>query len=54
MLDPFSPDSISVPDPKEELAALKNMSFDQIISTIASDLAHFAISLTAAHQLRVL
>ena len=48
MLDPFSPDSISVPDPKEELAALKNMSFDQIISTIASDLAHFAISLTAA------
>lgn len=48
MIDPFSTDSINVPDPKEELAALKNMSFDQIISTIASDLAHFAISLAAA------
>ena len=48
MFDSFPTDSIAVPDPKEELAALKNMSFDQIISTIATDLAHFAISLTAA------
>ena len=42
-------DSIaSVPNPREELAALKDMSFDQVISTIASDLARFAISLVAA------
>lgn len=38
----------AIPNPAEEIAAFKNMSFDQIISTIASDLAHFAISLTAA------
>lgn len=40
--------SAEVPNPVEELAQFKNMSFDQIINTIVSDLAHFAISLTAA------
>ena len=43
-----SADTTAVPAPKEELSQFKNMSFDQIISTIASDLAHFAISLAAA------
>ena len=38
----------TVPAPKEELSQFKNMSFDQVISTVASDLAHFAISLAAA------
>lgn len=38
----------AIPNPADELAAFKNMSLDQIISTIASDLAHFAISLAAA------
>ena len=38
----------SVPNPAEELAQFKNMSFDQVINSIATDLAHFAISLAAA------
>lgn len=38
----------AIPNPADELAAFKNMSLDQIISTIATDLAHFAISLAAA------
>ncbi len=37
-----------VPTPAEELAQFKNMSFDQVINAIATDLAHFAISLAAA------
>jgi len=37
-----------VPNPVEELAQFKNMSFDQIVNAVASDLAHFAISLAAA------
>lgn len=41
-------DSIAVIDPKQEIAAFKDMSFDQVINTIATDLAHFAISLAAA------
>lgn len=48
MIDTIPADSIAVVNPKEGFAALKDMSFDQIISTIASDLTHFAISLTAA------
>ena len=39
---------VTVPDPSEEILALKDMSFDQVIHTIATDLAHFAISLVAA------
>ena len=39
---------VTVPDPREEILALKDMSFDQVIHTIATDLAHFAISLVAA------
>lgn len=37
-----------VPAPSVELSQFKNMSLDQIINAIASDLAHFAISLAAA------
>jgi len=37
-----------VPTPAEELSQFKNMSLDQIINAIATDLAHFAISLAAA------
>lgn len=40
--------SAAVPNPTEELAQFKNMSFDQIINAVVSDLAHFAISLAAA------
>lgn len=38
----------TVANPAEELAQFKNMSLDQIINTIITDLAHFAISLAAA------
>lgn len=49
MLQSAPTDSVvTVPSPSKELAAFKDMSFDQIINTIASDLAHFAISLAAA------
>lgn len=37
-----------IPNPAEELAQFKNMSFDQVINAVATDLAHFAISLAAA------
>lgn len=38
----------NIPNPTEELSQLKNMSFDQVISTLATDLARFAISLAVA------
>lgn len=40
--------SVDLPNPAEELSQFKNMSFDQVINAIATDLAHFAISLAAA------
>ena len=40
--------SVDLPNPAEELSQFKNMSFDQVINAIATDLAHFAISLGAA------
>lgn len=33
---------------KNELASLKNMSFDDLINKLVSDMVHFAISLTVA------
>ncbi|MDE6377635.1 MAG: mechanosensitive ion channel, partial [Duncaniella sp.] len=48
MLPQEATDTITVTNPREELLALKDMSFDQVIHTIATDLAHFAISLVAA------
>ncbi|MDE5989869.1 MAG: mechanosensitive ion channel [Duncaniella sp.] len=38
----------SIPTVAQESGALKNISFDQLIDTLISDMVHFAISLTVA------
>ncbi len=38
----------SIPSIAKETSALKNMSFDQLLDTLVSDMVHFAISLTVA------
>lgn len=50
MTDTLTTDSIAaaVPQPAQELAQLKNMSLDQVISSLATDLSRFALSLAAA------
>ena len=37
-----------IPDPAAELSQLKNMSLDQIINALVSDIVHFALALAAA------
>lgn len=41
-------EQIAVPDPAAELAQFKDMSLDQIIHSVVTDLSHFALSLAAA------
>lgn len=41
-------DSISIPDPAKGLSMLKDMSFDQVITSVTTDLVRFAMSLAVA------
>lgn len=41
-------DQLNIPNPATEIAQLKNMSLDQIINALVSDIVHFAIALAAA------
>ena len=38
----------TIPTVAQESSAIKNISFDQLIDTLISDMVHFAISLTIA------
>ncbi len=48
MTDTLPIDSIAASVPAQELAQLKDLSLDQVISSLATDLSRFAISLAAA------
>lgn len=48
MTDTLPIDSIAASVPAQGLAQLKDLSLDQVISSLATDLSRFAISLAAA------